>query len=77
VLAIGSTEPDPAADITVTIDGKAVTVPQGAVKSNPLLAAHGGSSSYSQSEYLVYSESQVRIRYVIQMKFQTPGGHWH
>lgn len=77
VLAIGSTEPDPAADITVKFDGKDVTVPQGTVKPNPLLAANGGSSSYSQSEYLVYKESQVRIRYVIQMKFQTPGGHWH
>ena len=35
------------------------------------------SSSYSQSEYLVYSETQVRIRYVLKMNFDQSGGHWH
>lgn len=75
VLAVGRTEPDASADITVKMDGKAVTVPQGTVKPNPLPEAQ--SSSYSQSEYLVYRESQCRIRYVLKMKFETSGGSWH
>ena len=37
-----------------------VTVPQGKVVANPGLKAAGGSTSYGQSEYLVYNESQVR-----------------
>jgi hypothetical protein len=70
----GRTEPDPAADLEVTLDGQKVTVPQGTVKPNPAMK---GSSSYSQSEYLVYNEEQVRIRYVVRMKFETSGGSWH
>jgi poly [ADP-ribose] polymerase len=77
VLAVGSTEPDPAADATVVFDGHSVVVPQGKVGPNALLKEHGGSSSYSQSEYLVYKESQVRIRYVLKLHFETAGGHWH
>lgn len=77
VLAVGNTEPDPKADAELTFDGKSVTIPQGKVMANPDLGKHGGSSSFSQSEYLVYKESQCRIRYVLQMKFATPGGHWH
>jgi hypothetical protein len=37
----------------------------------------GGSTSFQQSEYLVYKEEQCCIRYVLKMKFQSPGGHWH
>ena len=58
----------------VKLDRRPVTVPLGAVKPNPLAA---GGTSFSQSEYLVYKESQVRIRYVVRMHFDTPGGHWH
>ena len=50
-----------------------MTVPQGTVEKNPA----GGSSSFAQSEYLVYKESQCRIRYVLKMKFETDGGYWH
>jgi poly [ADP-ribose] polymerase len=76
-LAIGTTEPDPADDIVHEFDGISVTVPQGKVVPNPLLKSHGDHSNYSQSEYLIYDETQVRIRYVLKMKFQTAGGHWH
>jgi poly [ADP-ribose] polymerase len=81
VLAVGNTEPDAAADMTVKFDGKDVVVPQGAVKPNPLAAEKcdkgTSSSSFSQSEYLIYNEAQCTIRYVLKMKFDTPGGHWH
>ena len=89
-LAVGNTEPDAANNITVKFDGKDVVVPQGPVKPNPLVAekcGEGSSSSFAQSEYLVYREDQVRIsddlphqvtiRYVLKMRFETPGGHWH
>lgn len=74
-LAVGQTEPNPKDDKTVNFDGRPVTVPQGKVVANPELA--GGTSSFSQSEYLVYDAAQVRIRYVIKMKFETAGGSWH
>lgn len=76
-LAVGRTEPDPKADTTIKLDGVEVVVPQGKVVPNPALKGAGGTTSYSQSEYLVYKESQVTIRYVLKMEFQTPGGHWH
>lgn len=72
--AVGGTEPNAKQDIEVELDGQKVTVPQGKVAANP--ACKGG-SSFSQSEYLLYKESQVRIRYVIRMKFETAGGSWH
>lgn len=65
VLAIGCTEPDPKKDTKLKFDGKEVVVPQGKPVSNP-----GGSGShFSQSEYLVYKESQNRIRYLLLMDF--------
>jgi len=66
-LAIGKTEPDASDDLETEFDGHSVTVPQGTVKPNPDKGAK--SSSFNQSEYLVYDESQVRIRYVLQMEF--------
>lgn len=62
--ARGQCEPDPKKDTTLKLGGKAVAVPQG----NPVPAdltrtnAVNGYSSFSQSEYLVYNESQVRVR---------------
>jgi len=73
-LAVGRTEPDPAKDSTVDFDGHQVVFPQGKVVANPALQ---GSTSFSQSEYLIYNENRVRIRYVIKMRFDTGGGHWH
>ena len=57
------TEPDPTKDTTLTIDGKKIIVPQGKPLNTNI------SSSFSQSEYLIYKESQNRIRYLLKMKF--------
>ncbi|ESO95798.1 hypothetical protein LOTGIDRAFT_214893 [Lottia gigantea] len=63
VLAKGNTEPDCKKDKTITINGKKVVIPQG----KPTKFATG--SSFSQSEYLVYKESQNRLRYMLQLEF--------
>eukprot|EP00755_Sulcionema_specki_P012476 Sspe_Gene.51506::Locus_28593_Transcript_1_1_Confidence_1.000_Length_1382::g.51506::m.51506/K10798/PARP; poly [ADP-ribose] polymerase len=64
VLAKGTREPDEKGDIVVTMDGKKVVVPQqGAIPT-------GVTSTFMNSEYLVYSESQVRLRYMMRMKFK-------
>jgi len=49
----------------LTIDGKKVVVPQGKAIKNP----GWEHSHFSQSEYLVYKESQNRIRYLLLMDF--------
>ncbi len=63
VIAKGNTEPDSKKDTKLKLDGKDVIVPQGKPISTGL------HSSFSQSEYLIYKESQCRIRYLLQMKF--------
>jgi poly [ADP-ribose] polymerase len=63
VLAKGRTEPDEAADTTITLDKKKVVVPQGKPKQTGL------TTSFGESEYLVYRESQARIRYILRVKF--------
>ncbi|NWH28821.1 PARP3 polymerase, partial [Grus americana] len=65
VLACGRTEPDPAQDEEVLLDGKKVLVCQG--KPIPMPAYKD--SSFSQSEYLIYQESQCRVRYLVQLQF--------
>ncbi|NXF06816.1 PARP3 polymerase, partial [Smithornis capensis] len=65
VLACGQTEPDPAQDEEMLLDGKKVLVCQG--KPIPMPAYKD--SSFSQSEYLIYKESQCRIRYLVQLRF--------
>ena len=62
IVARGRTEPDPKDDITWSFGGKKVVVPQG----KPIKTKFG-KSSFSQSEYLVYKESQVKLRYVLQV----------
>lgn len=52
-------------DTKIVLDGKEVVVPQGKAIPNPGVTQ----TSFSQSEYLVYKESQVRIRYLLKMKF--------
>ncbi|XP_065900945.1 protein mono-ADP-ribosyltransferase PARP3-like [Dysidea avara] len=64
VVARGRTEPDPKHDTSITLDKKTVAVPQG----KPISTSHSN-SSFSQSEYLVYKESQCRIRYMLKLKF--------
>ncbi|BFZ09137.1 hypothetical protein BsWGS_12176 [Bradybaena similaris] len=61
VLACGRTEPDEKNDTTLMFDGKKVIVPQGVPKA----ISEYSSSSFSQSEYLVYREDQVRMRYLL------------
>lgn len=67
VLALGQSEPDPSQDTTLIMDGHPVTVAQGLPIKNPALK--GKSSNFTQSEYLVYKESQVRIRYVLTLQW--------
>ncbi|KAA6418486.1 MAG: poly [ADP-ribose] polymerase 3-like [Trebouxia sp. A1-2] len=72
VVAKGHTEPDPSQDVKLDIEGGAVKVPQG----KPVQMSEYKNSSFSQSEYLLYQESQARIRYMLTMKFSHAGG-WH
>ena len=64
---MGRTEPDPKKNITFEFDGRQVVVPQGKPIPNPHPSAK--ESSFGQSEYLVYKESQCRIRYVLKLAF--------
>lgn len=64
IVARGHTEPDPQDDITWSFEGKTVTVPQGVPIKQPKYAK----SSFTHSEYLVYQESQVRLRYALKLK---------
>jgi len=56
---------DPQHDTTIILDDKEVTVPQG----KPVTMGKYSSSYFSQSEYLIYKESQCRLRYLLKMKF--------
>ena len=51
-------------DTTLEMDGKTVVVPQG----KPIDTKHTG-SSFWQSEYLIYKESQNKLRYLLKLKF--------
>jgi len=64
VVARGQTEPDPSKDTKMTFDGNEVVVPQG----KPI-KTKWTDSAFQESEYLVYKESQARIRYMLKMKF--------
>lgn len=64
IVARGHTEPDPAHDIEWEFEGKKVIIPQGEPIKQPKYAK----SSFTQSEYLVYNESQVRLRYVLRVQ---------
>ncbi|NXV72942.1 PARP3 polymerase, partial [Atlantisia rogersi] len=65
VLACGQTEPDPTQDEEMLLDGKKVLVCQG----KPVPMPDYKDSSFTQSEYLIYQESQCRIRYLLQLQF--------
>lgn len=65
IVAKGSGEPDPSKDTTLVIDGHAVTVPQGKRIAQPQFSG----SNFDKSEYLIYKESQHRIRYLLKLKF--------
>ena len=53
---------DPKKDTKIKLDGKEIVVPQGVPLSQ---AAYANKSSFSQSEYLVYKESQNMMRYLV------------
>jgi len=59
VLAVGRTAPDARATTSITIDGAQVDVPLGKPKPT------GVTSTFHHNEFLVYDESQHRIRYVL------------
>ncbi|XP_007950274.1 protein mono-ADP-ribosyltransferase PARP3 [Orycteropus afer afer] len=64
VIARGHTEPDPTQDTELELDGHQVTVPQG----RPVPCPKFSSSSFFQSEYLIYQESQCRLRYLLEIR---------
>ncbi|XP_054991926.1 protein mono-ADP-ribosyltransferase PARP3 [Sorex araneus] len=64
VIARGHTEPDPTQDTVLELDGQKVAVPQGPPKPCPQFKG----SSFSQSEYLIYQESQCRLRYLLEIR---------
>lgn len=64
VVAKGTQEPNPQDDITLSLDGRSVVVPQGKPRPEPQF----GGSSFSNSEFLVYKESQNKIRYMVTIK---------
>ncbi|XP_043933407.1 protein mono-ADP-ribosyltransferase PARP3 [Protopterus annectens] len=65
VVARGTQEPDPSQDKEITIEGRKVIVPQG----KPIQQSKYNGSYFSQSEYVIYKESQCHIRYLIQLQF--------
>ncbi|XP_018419898.1 PREDICTED: poly [ADP-ribose] polymerase 3 isoform X2 [Nanorana parkeri] len=65
VVARGITEPDPKMDHKLMLDGRKIIVPQGPPKPTPKFK----DSHFSQSEYLVYKESQARMRYLLLLQF--------
>ncbi len=69
VVAQGRTEPDPAMNEQLKLDGKPVIVPAGQIKQQPEYQQ----SSFSQSEYLLYEESQARLRYMVTLEFANRG----
>ncbi|XP_076059725.1 protein mono-ADP-ribosyltransferase PARP3-like [Oratosquilla oratoria] len=65
VVARGNTEPDTKANITMELDSKKVVVPVGKAVDQKEFK----DSYFSQSEYLIYKESQARIRYLLKLSF--------
>lgn len=63
VIARGHTEPDPTQDTELELDGQRVAVPQGP----PLQCPEFSNSHFGQSEYLIYRESQCRLRYLLEI----------
>lgn len=63
VVARGTVEPDPSKDIIICLDGKKVAVPQG----KAIQQSQFSESSFYNSEYLIYKESQCRLRYLLEL----------
>ena len=69
VVARGHTEPDSSKDVKLDLESNPVQVPQG----KPVQIQEFKQSNFIQSEYLLYKESQARIRYMVTMKFSHAG----
>jgi hypothetical protein len=67
VVALGKSVPDPAADIALELDGKEVALACGAL-TRRRAAELGGGATFEQTEYLVYRESQARLRYLVTLQ---------
>ncbi|KAK1796545.1 hypothetical protein P4O66_009581 [Electrophorus voltai] len=65
VVARGRQEPDPTKDVFIQLGGKKVAVPQG----KAINQAQYEHSYFFNSEYLIYKESQCRIRYLLELHF--------
>ncbi|XP_063613393.1 protein mono-ADP-ribosyltransferase PARP3-like [Penaeus indicus] len=65
VVARGRKEPDPKKNKKLVFDENDVTVPLG----KPVPQKEWFESSFAQSKYLVYKESQARIRYILKFSF--------
>ncbi|KAF7661940.1 hypothetical protein LDENG_00250260 [Lucifuga dentata] len=63
VVARGSVEPDPSKDIFINLGGKKVAVPQG----EPIAQPQFSESYFSNSEYLIYKESQCCLRFLLEL----------
>ncbi|XP_077581623.1 protein mono-ADP-ribosyltransferase PARP3 isoform X2 [Stigmatopora nigra] len=63
VVARGQVEPDPSKDIFITLDDKKIAVPQG----KPIKQSQYSKSHFQNSEYLIYKESQCRLRYLLEL----------
>ncbi|XP_037107967.1 protein mono-ADP-ribosyltransferase PARP3 [Syngnathus acus] len=63
VVARGNVEPDPSKDTFITLEGKKVSVPQG----KPIKQSRYSDSYFSNSEYLIYKESQCRLRFLLEL----------
>lgn len=55
---------DPTQDTELELDGQRVAVPQG----QPVPCPEFSSSTFSQSEYLIYQESQCCLRYLLEVR---------
>ena len=64
VVAQGVYEPDAKGDVVFNIQGKDVVAPTGVPQRRPKYE----SSNFTNSEYLIYSESQVRLRYLLKLR---------
>lgn len=66
VKGVGSTAPDPS-KLHRLEDG--LEVPLGNGMSNADLQRHGGRSDLLYNEYIVYDTAQVRVRYLLKLRF--------
>jgi len=67
VVAFGVTEPDAAGDVTIKLDGRDVVVP------NARPVKRSQPTSFTHSEYVVYENTRIRLRYVVALDWGSRG----